>query len=980
MDLETPGVGFPDEDGSDLWEIRAMSLASHPLRDVKREPPIDLKIAEKAAGWAKGTGAAKAPGCAHSGGEAPAVDDSASVVRADYRHGMRRYASADFDGALEFLAKVAEADPESELNVYSRYFMGESFWHLGRHDKALICFQRVIDGYPGHPLAGWAHYAVGWIRLDMEDYDSALVHLSAAGQEGGDAPPAVHARLLEGEALAGTGETEAAVLSKQAFLERYPDHPKAPEVQFSVSVDLFRMERFWEAGESFRRFTEKHPSHALVERAFYGIGVSLIHDEKYDEGISVLETTLERFPDSPLTGSILLGLIRGHLGKDEGDRALDIYRDLVLRFPHFDWSDHALFDIGRSYLQKGEYLRSIEIYQDLLRRHPGSDIKALVYLNLGEAFCQLGDFDNALGLYDLVGEVAGGGWLLEEALFRRGLCLYQQEAYGQAIESWASLVSGFPDSERQDETSYWMGLALLQSRDWRRAAELFRELEENDEIYPRVLNSLGLYYFKKEEWSLSIRYFLELVDRYPGHPLLDSAYLHLGEAFYHRKDYQEALVYLGELVGREGVEDLDRACFMEARVYYEQGMLDRAIDRWLETVRSFPESPLAGESRYWIAQSYYGIGLYDMALEEFITLAEAPPSAERVPQVLLRIGDCHYQLKSYLEASLAYLEVIRRFPEAEQVPEAEYGLLLAFEGQERYDNFLERARMFFSRYPAHPLGANILSRIAQHQVENDELDSASATYRALIRKYPRSELADDAQFRLGEIHRDREDFENAIVEFGRVVKHYPGSSHLVDAYFETAQSYYALEEYRKASEVYELVVRRFPESEVAGEAYLRLAECLDKMNRSDLAEAKLSALVGGEPETAVQFQAALRLGLILFHGMRYGEATEIFRKVTKSRDPDIASRAQLKIGEIYWEMGDTSTAIVELMKTVYLYPGQTDRVNEALFKVGEIYMEKKDWNRARQIYSRIVDATPSASVRERARHMLAEIDRRAENQ
>ena len=979
-DLEIPAVVLPDEGVSHFWEDQVRPLSSDRFQDVKEEPPIDLKAPDKADRGTTGTGTTKAPGCAHSGGRAPAVDDSASTLRAEYRQGMKRYASADFVGALKFLSTVAEVDPESELAVYSRYFMGESSFHLGRHDEALIYFQQVIDRYPTHPLAPWAHYSAGWIRFEMEHYDSALAHLSAALREGGQSDPAILVRFLEGEVLSKMGETETAVLSKRGFLEWYPDHPKAPEVRFSVSVDLFHLGHFREAQASFRKFTETYPSHAFVEKAFYGLGLSLIHDEKNDKGISVLETTLARFPDTPLTGSILLGLIRGYLRKDAGDRALDIYQDLVRRFPQFDWTDHALFDIGCFYLQKGEYRQSVEIYQDLLREHPGSDIKALVYLNLGEGLYQLGDFENALRLYRLVGDVSGERWLLGEALFRQALCLYQQKAYGQAIEFWASLVSDFPDSKRRDEACYWMGVALLQSRDWRQAAELFRKLEENDDIYPRVLNSLGLYYLEKGEWSLSIRYFLELVDRYPGHPLLDSAYLHLGEAFYHRKDYQEALVYLGELVGREGAPDLDRACFLKARIFYEQGRLDRAIDQWLDTLRTFPKSSLARESRYWIAQSYCDMGLYDMALEEFTKLTEDPFSAERVPQVLLRVGDCHYHLTSYLEASLAYLEVIRRFPEADQVPEAEYGLILAFEAQGRYDNFEERAKMFFSRYPSHPLGANILSRIAQRHVENDDLGSASAAYRTLIRKYPRSELADDAQFKLGEIHRDQEDFENAIVEFGRVVKHYPRSDYLVDAYFETAQSYRALEDYRKAAEVYELVVRRFPDSTQAGEAYLRLAECLGKMNRSDLAEEKLLDLMGSEPETVDQFQAALRLGLILFHGMRYGEAIEILRKVTKSQDPDIASLAQLKIGEIYWEMGNTSTAIIELMKTVHLYPGQRNRMNEALLQVGEIYMEEQAWNRARQICSRIVDSSPSASVRERAMDMLDEIDRRTGNQ
>ncbi len=113
--------------------------------------------------------------------------------------------------------------------------------------------------------------------------------------------------------------------------------------------------------------------------------------------------------------------------------------------------------------------------------------------------------------------------------------------------------------------------------------------------------------------------------------------------------------------------------------------------------------------------------------------------------------------------------------------------------------------------------------------------------------------------------------------------------------------------------------------------------------------------------------------------MRYPEAIEVLREATKSGDPEVASVAQLKIGEIYRGMGDSSTAIVELMKAIYLYPGQMRQVDEALFQVGEIYIENEKWANARQIYLKVIEVSRSESARERARSMLTEIDRRSAN-
>lgn len=978
LDLDTPGVVFLGRDSSRSWEAQEVPLPAPIALGAKEEPQVDSKVLAGVREEVVPT--AKTPGCASSGAVATSPVSAIPGARADYREGMKRYLSGDFEGAIESLSKVVAAHPDSELSGYSDYYIGESFYHLGRSDEALARFEQFVKRYPNNQRLDWAHYSVGWIYLEKKDFQKAVTHFQSIAGSQRDSPLAPMALFGESEALGRSGRLEEAVAGKGLFLEMYPTHSMGPEVQFSMGGDLLRLHRFREAAEVFREFVATHPSHSFREEAVYGLGIGLIYDERYDEGVSVLKAHLERFPNTPLAGSILFGLVKGYLGKDELDMALETYEELVARFPHFEWADNALFDIGNSSLRKGDYTRSMEIYQNLLRIHPGSDLKALVYFNLGEASYNLNHYDEAIDSYGLAREVTREDSLLEEILFRMGLSFYQQRSYNRAIESWALLLEDFPDSIRRGEAVYRMGEAFLQNRDPKRAMKLFRGFEENADIYPRVLNSLGRYYFQEEEWNSAIRYFLELLDRYPYHPLSSGAYLRLGEAFYNRRDYPKALSYLDELARREDAENLDRAYFIQGRIYYKEGKFDLAIDRLSKILALSPQSPLAGQSQYWIAWSYYRMGMYEKAIGEFTRVTENPPSSEHASQALLRIGDCYYHRGSYLEARLTYLEVIREFPGSREAPEAEYGILLAFERQGMYDNFVDRAGAFLSRYPTHPLGAEILSRLAQYNLDSHQVDKAIVTYRELLRKYSRSDLADDAQFKLGEIYREQEDFENAIVEFGLVVKKYPRSNHLADAYFKIAQSYFALGDYRKALEGYRRVATGFPESHLAGEAYLGAVDCFERLGRVDLAEKRLVELMENYPNHSIRFQGALRLGLILFADVRYAEAIEALRKATKSRDPDVASLAQLKIGEIYRKMGDSSTAIVELMKAIYLYPGQVKQVDAALFQTGEIYMEQKKWVDARQVYSNVIEMSRSESARQKARSMLSEIDRRTGNQ
>jgi TolA-binding protein len=953
-----------------------MPFPSFVTQDAKMDPKVDLTGARKVNLGTRGA-SAESPGCASTGVVLSSGKGVSRETKSDYERGLTRYISGDYKGALELLTRVAETDPVAEFSGRSSYYLADSHYHLGQTDEALRRFQQFVKTFPDHELLAWGEYSMGWIYMEQRDYRRALLHFQRATKRSeGRTPLAPEALFWQGEALGRSGQIEEAIASKRLFLEGYPNHQRMMEVQLSMGEYLFRLRRFGEASELFRRFVAIYPSHSLTEKAHFGLGQSLIYDQRYEEGIALLKEHLDLFPETSLRGSVFLGLVRGYLGKDEVDTALVFYEELALHRPDFEWTDHALFDIGYSYFRKGMYAKSVEIYQTLLKVHPESELKGFAYFNLGEAFYNLEAFGDALDSYRLARETEKVAFFIEELLFKMGLCFYQKRRYNKAIELWEMLRSNFPDSPRQEEVVYWIGDAFLQNRNPERAKAVFTELKENTNLYPKALNRLGLYYSQEAEWSSAIYVFSELLDRYPDHPLSIAAYSELGEAFYHRKDYAKALSYLDEMAVREGHENSDRGDFIRGRIHYKEGKFDLAIAAFSRLIKGFPQSPFVIESQYWIAWSYYRIGAYEKAIQAFSEVVQNAPSSRLTSQALLRVGDSYYQSGFYPEATSVYLQVLREFPHSPEVPEAEYGILLASEQQGIDGNFVEKAKAFLARYPTHPLGADSLSRLANHYLESHMIDDAIAAYRELVDKFSMSELADDAQFKLGQIYREREDLKSAIVEFSQVVKQYPESKYVVNAYFETAEGYFALGDYRRALEGYRRVASEFPESQLAPKAYLKAADCFERIGRKDLSEKRLLELMEIYPGTPIRYKGALRLGLILLENVRYVEAIKSLREATKSTDEQIASLAQVKIGEIYRKMGDHNKAVVEFRNAINLYPDQITHVETALFELGEIYGEQKRWADARETYLRVIEVAASEAAKAKARTILMEIDRR----
>lgn len=65
---------------------------------------------------------------------------------------------------------------------------------------------------------------------------------------------------------------------------------------------------------------------------------------------------------------------------------------------------------------------------------------------------------------------------------------------------------------------------------------------------------------------------------------------------------------------------------------------------------SFPDSQMADNAQYWLAESYYVTGRFDQALQAFTTVVNDYPRSRKVPDALLKMGFCSYELKRWDDA------------------------------------------------------------------------------------------------------------------------------------------------------------------------------------------------------------------------------------------------------------------------------------------------------------------------------------------
>jgi tol-pal system protein YbgF len=96
---------------------------------------------------------------------------------------------------------------------------------------------------------------------------------------------------------------------------------------------------------------------------------------------------------------------------------------------------------------------------------------------------------------------------------------------------------------------------------------------------------------------------------------------------------------------------------MQARKYEEAGKA------FTEFLAGFPQSPLADNAQYWLAETLYVRGQYQPALAQFQKVIDAYPQSAKLPDALLKVGYCQAELGNRDAARTALQQVTRKYPD-----------------------------------------------------------------------------------------------------------------------------------------------------------------------------------------------------------------------------------------------------------------------------------------------------------------------------
>jgi TolA-binding protein len=979
--LKLPEVVILGQDVSVLKEAKER-LVPQELTPVLKDIPaearenIDLAALEQAG---KTAPQVSSPGCLFGNPVTGSIARAFLGDEAQYKVGLYRYQTGDYQGALEAFARVHQEYSQSPWRGSAYYWEGESYYQLGRYDQALQSYEQVIRGFPGERLRDYALLSAADVYLRTQRPADGMALLRQLMTQYPTRPTTTLARRYLAEALFRGGQYAEAADAYGQLLQTRDDGDK-PNALFWRAESFFQAGEFDRAEQGYREFTQAYPRHPRQEEALYGLGWAQLNGQKYRSALETFQQLGRAFPNTRFRESIYYARIRGYLGLRQLPAAQDAYRQLAREFPQGRWLGAASLEFARTAYEAGDYATAASLIKQLAAASKSKPLTSVAAVLQGDLFYREGQFTEAIEAYRRAEQAGLPDNLLAATLMKRALASYQRRDFTNAAADLERVLRQFPTSPHATEAAFWLGESRFYNGQYRPALLAYMQVPQASARYPDALYGRGWVYYQGSDWLKAAPEFEQVVQHYPDATIRPEALYRLGEIQYNLKNFDKAIATYQQLLREYPQGQLAaNTRFRIGWVHYKAGNSSQAIRDLSGLIRDHPHQPIAAEARYWLGMTYLNEKQLDEARGQFEIIQAEWPSSEVSSQAILRLGDTYYNQGKFTQALDTYTRLTTSGAAGVHTPDAEYGIILSLYQLRRLNEYAIKAKAYITRYPTNPLSVTVLYQLAELYEAENRPQLALDTLQEVITRFSQSELVESAHLRRAEIFARQGNWNASLTEAEQALA--TARSEIVkgDVLYARGRAQQELKLYPAAAESYRRLVQEYPKSRFVTPSLRGMAQSLTQAGRKAEAKQVWQELLQRASKDASAAEVSVEFGLLLQSEGEHRQALDQFGKAVRQGNPELAAQAQYEIGRTYTLLKDYQKGAVELMKVAYLYPQQQRWVQRSLFEAAANYEQERKWQEALAVYQKIVKEGAQAASREQAAQKIEQLKKKIDS-
>ena len=666
--------------------------------------------------------------------------------------------------ALKWFNRISDREvPKKELPIYN-FNKGYTLFSAKKYKKARVYLEKVKNN---KTYESDAHYYLGHIAYQLEDFDGALTSFSNISN------PLQKENLnyFQADMNFRLGRFKQAIdLGKEAL--KLASKNDKSELSKIIGESYFNLESYEEAIPFLEAYEGKNKTWKNSD--YYQLGYAYFKQKNYDKAIGQFNKIIGK--KNALAQNAYYSLAECYLQTNQKGAALNAFKsasnmdfNAVIKEDAFLNYAKLSYEIGNPYKDPPQVLVSF------LEMYPKNDQTALIGELLVNSYTKTKNYTAALEILENKSGYKNNE-TLQKVLILAGVKEYKSGRYSKAS---SYLNRGLKIKENKTLEAYglyWYARSEYERNQFDLALDLFKQFRKHDKK-PSVADAyrlnydIGYVYFKLGEYEYSL---VSFADFNQTNSSLDVAYqrdtyLRMGDCQFALKKYWPAMEHYNTAIALQ--PKLGAYASYQKGISY--GFVDR-ISKKIETLSNFlvtyPKDPLLDDVLFELAAAYSRETSYEKAIETYDKLLNRFKNSPYLAKAALNKGLILYNQEQYQEAKKILEEVAIIYNQYAVGEQALRTLKEIAVDQGTVSTFAQWVKIKkLNAFSDVELEKSVYTA-AERQFLEGNTNAALKLFEEYLEEYPQGAFSKATTYYLAEIYFEKERDEQALIAYQSLIE------------------------------------------------------------------------------------------------------------------------------------------------------------------------------------------------------------------
>ena len=521
--------------------------------------------------------------------------------------------------ALKWFLKIKDSQvPENQFNKYS-FNKGYTFFSAKKFKRAKSYFENVknVKKYESD-----AHYYLGHISYQLEDYDSAVESFKNVSK----IEQKRNLAYFQVDMNFRLGRFEKAVQLGVKELNSIKDSSLISEISKIIGESYFNLNEYSKALKYLEKYKGKKGRWSNVD--YYQMGYTYYKINNYEKAINQFNKIIHVNNDLAQNAYYYLG--DSYLNTDQKSAALSAFRKASLMDFDESLAEDAFLNYSKLSYEIGNPFEKVSnVLYDFLKKYPKNKTYKIIYNLLIDSYAKQKDYDSALIILK-DNKSFSSKELIQKISFLKAVELFKLRQYNKANEYFEESTITGNDEIYKLKSKYWLGRSFFALKKFDDALDQYKyfdkkKLSKSMDEYERIYYDIGYTYFKLKEYTYALMFFEKFnnIKRSLDKTFYSDSDLRIADCQFALKNYWPAMEGYNKIINSIS-NKIPYALYQKGISY---GFVDRNKNK-IETlkllIKQFPNSAYADDALFELAMTLSfknrfeeSISFYEKILKDF---------------------------------------------------------------------------------------------------------------------------------------------------------------------------------------------------------------------------------------------------------------------------------------------------------------------------------------------------------------------------